>query len=316
MERGDSRGEYVARAVRGGGLDAYAEREPEWAQRLVELGANNRLSFRRGFIEEVHLDEARVADLPACWELEPILDVVLRGGAPNAVRALVHREEFAQLRVLSLIDCPCSAELLGSPHLANLEEVLVYNHDEDIAVALAAGRIRPKRAEYNADVIDRDGLETLVAADYLSRMEELYVAAANDGVVAALFSKPMRRLRRLEISGEVSGRGFAVLGRHLDQLEELRIDGPFGDEIAEIVVAHVKSGRLRRLACTRPYETGMLAFVQSPAMRSIEHLTTSSASLDVDVLKRSQHREALRTLVINRVPADFVLDDVEIVVDA
>src|SRR5262245_34470968 len=111
MERGDPRGEYIAVAARGGALDAYAERETEWAQGLVKPGANNRPTFQRGFVEEVHLDETKIANLPACWELEPIRDVVLRYGEPKAIRALVHREELAQLRMLSLIYCKSSAEL-------------------------------------------------------------------------------------------------------------------------------------------------------------------------------------------------------------
>lgn len=315
MERRDPRGEYIALAVHRGALDAYAEQEAEWAQRLVKLGANNRLTFVHGFVEELHLDETKVANLPACWEVEPIRDVVLRYGKPKAIRALVHREELAQLRMLSLVDCKCSAELLRSPHLATLDEVQVYNHDEDIAGALAAGRIRPKRTEYNVDAIDREGLETLVASDYFARIEELHLARANDDVLATLCAKPMPHLRRLDISGDVGEDGFAALGHHLDQLAELRIEGPFDDAIAEIVISHVKSGRLRRLACTRPYETGITALVRSSAMRSVEHLTTSSSSLDVDVLKRSKHRGALRTVAINHVPPGFELDHVEIVTD-
>ena len=315
MERGDPRGEYIALAVRGDALDGYAERETEWAQRLVQLGANNRPTFRRGFIEDVHLDDTKIANLSACWELEPIRDVVLRHGKREAIRALVDREELAQLRTLALTDCNGSAELLRSPHLTNLDEVHVYNHDEDIAGALAASHIRPKRTEHNADAIDLDGLETLVAAEYFARIEELHLAAANDDVIVTLCSKRMPHLRSLAISGSVSADAFEVLGPHLDQLEDLRIEGPFDDEIAEVLITHVKSGRLRRLACTRPYETGIVGLVQSPAMRSVEHLTTSSSSLDVDVLKRSKHRTALRTLVINRVPPGFALDDVEIVTD-
>ena len=314
IERGDLRGPYIALATRGEALDAYAAQEAEWAQGLVKLGANNRPTFARGFVEEVHLDATKIENLSACWELEPIRDVVLRYGEPNAIRALVHRRELAQLRMLSLIDCRCSAELLRSPHLANLAEILVYNHDEDIAGALAAGCIRPKRTEHNADAIDRDGLDALVAVDYFARIEELHLAGADDEVIATLCSKPLPRLRRLDISGEVGEAGFTSLGRHLDQLEDLRVDGPFSDSIADVVIAHLKSGRLRRISCTRPYETGITAFVQSRAMRSVEHLTTS-ASLDVDALKRSKHRTALRTLVINRVPPGFALDHVEIVID-
>jgi hypothetical protein len=151
---------------------------------------------------------------------------VLRYGESKVIGALVHREELAQLRMLSLIDCECSAELLRSPYLANLEDVLVFNHHEDIAGALAAGRIRPKRTEYNADGIDRNGLDALVASDYFARIEELQLAAADDDVIATLCSKPMPHLRRLDISGEVGEAGFEALGRHLDQLDDLRIDRP------------------------------------------------------------------------------------------
>jgi hypothetical protein len=240
---------------------------------------------------------------------------VLRYGEQRVIRPLVEREQLAQLRMLSLIECKGSSELLKSPHLANLDDVLVYNHDEDIARALADGRIRPKQTEYNADSIDHDGLETLVDADYFCRIEELHLAAVDDDAIQTLCSRPMRHLRSLEMSGSFGERGLAALGARLEQLESLRIDGRFDEAIAEVMIAHMTSGRLRRLECTRPFETGMAAFVRSSAMRGVERLTTSALSLDVEVLERSKHRTALRTLVIERVPAGFVLDGVEIVID-
>jgi len=321
MERGDPRGELIAMACNGQPrLQPPHDLAQAWLAPLKALGAQgltqrHELYFERGFVEWVTLVGRTATSFPALCALEPVVTLSLYSSGPRNYAALATTPEVAQLRSLSLWGRHQQGRevLLASPLLANIRYLLVQAPDEAVIVALCGGVMRPRSISLDVDLASR---ERLIASGFYARVEHCPLHNADDDTLFALAATPLAELRRLELRDSlVTARGFAALGDRLDQLEQLAFESTsFDRAIAEVCIHHMRSGRLRKLKVTGTDESGIAAFVSSPAFAGVELLDLEYGPLPREALRTTPYRGKLARLKIGwRVsPSNFTLPGVEV----
>lgn len=332
IDRGELRGDYIVIACRHDPLprhsaEARALREllakfrrhtREWLKPLVALGAkrgSDAPSFTRGFVTSVRLFGGAAFNLPAMCRIEPIVDLVLARCAHSAFRPLAEAPEIAGLRQLWIDDDnPRSCEhLLASPYLAGLSELRISPRwPPEIAEAAAHGTIRPIRLKLGA--IERPELAVLVDAGFFSRLEDYAHTQPTSDLIIELARAPLTRLRRLALdTAHLSARAFDALGERLDQLEHLSLGGrQLSPDIAEILIAYMRSGNLRSLRYTGTSGEGFDRFVSSPAFRGVEELHVPWGPFDAAMIERSPYRGNLRMLRLGRSMSGVQLPGVDV----
>jgi uncharacterized protein (TIGR02996 family) len=321
MERGDPRGEFIAMACNGQPyLQPPYDLARAWRAPLEQLGAQgltqrHSLDFHRGFIEWVTLVGRTATSFPALCALEPVVTLSLYSSGPRNYAALATTPEVAQLRSLSLWGRYQQGRevLLASPLLANIGSLFVVAPDDAVVDALAGSVMRPRSITLDIDLASR---ERLIASGFYARIEHCPLHNADDDTLLALAATPLAELRRLELRDSlVTARGIAALGDRLDQLEQLTFEStPFDRAIAEVCIHHMRSGRLRKLKVTGTDESGIAAFVASPAFAGVETLDLEYGPLPRDALRTTPYRGKLTHLKIGwrQRPSDFALPGVEV----
>lgn len=324
LERGDPRGEYVALACE---LAARPDDDPRadelrarlvacqdlarWRAPIEALGGRGDRdqppSFTRGFIEAVTLVGRSADNFAAICALEPIVDLVLVSSGASTFERVAARPELAQLRSLRITGKHTAghAHVLASPYLGGLRRL------DAPWDALQEIQALPEDAATRAL-----GLLARVAATNLDG-GRLYLSGATDTYFERIAAHPLEGLTALTLrESAVSARGLATLGARLDRLERLSFElTPFTVDMAEVLIAHLASGRLRYLQHSgEPDAGGLDRFVASPAFRSVEHLDVEYGPVPY-ALATTPHRGALRKLSFGwgkPTSLDFALPGVEL----
>ncbi|MFO0599800.1 MAG: TIGR02996 domain-containing protein [Myxococcaceae bacterium] len=264
-ERGDVRGEYIARECAGqDGSELLAEHGERWA------GVSQRLfaSFRRGFVEHVATSEPdALGELEALLEREPVTSIALTGRRRFDVAHLAARAQMQRLERLTL-----SRDLLAVPAIPDSAPLLE---------ALGATRWSSLRSlTLRGMTVGDDGLHALAQLGaVLPRLEELCIE--RDRVTAAgvgelLTQKWSSRLRRLSLKDNLLGASGAetlAVTHRLRALTHLSLAGnSLGDAGADALAegAWLKRLEVLDLRKNRIGRTGLRALLESDHLRRVE----------------------------------------------
>lgn len=249
-EQGDPRGELITVQCRLAGERPSPQRRKELEARAQELGkalrktlaaevkqAADRWEIRRGFVDEVRADAAKLLEhREALFASAPIRRVTLWGvkaahveelvasgivgrlvnlslhgklGAKGA-RLLAEAPALASIRKLNLAGCALGddgvAALVASPHLACTQLTLRENAitDEGAQALADAPALAGCRALFLArNELGDDGVRALAGSPHLAGLEQLGLGGnegiGEEGIEALLAPGIFPRMRRLEL---------------------------------------------------------------------------------------------------------------------
>lgn len=274
------RAEFIRLQVRRAGLPAADSRhgplasregtlllahENAWRAHLPVLEGVTWEDFSRGFVEGAFVESVDVflQHADTLFNVAPIRRLQIGQVAASDARRLVQTPWLAQLRELNLGNNPALGRagvrvLVGCPHLANLEVLLLH---------------------YAA--LGDDAIGDLTASPHLGNLTELYLSGnelGDPGAVSLGFSLAFPRLRDLDLrDNRIGDAGIRALTFHemRNALETLwLVNNQIGSAGAWALAGTPQLPRLTRLYLNyNPIGSdGAIAFASSPHRRALRDL--------------------------------------------